>query len=109
MKANLTINMDSIGEYSNFIDAFTEMYNQIKKFMTEGYSWQALETTNWIEITDDKSEIMVGVMDFYHARDYACKIGLLTNGKLTPENVKNKEEIDLAWDIILRQMNTTII
>jgi hypothetical protein len=108
LKFKLTINVEEVGIYLNFVDAFTEMYKRVRKCLEEGYSWQALETMNWIEVTNEE-DVIVSVMEFYNARDFACNIGLLTNGKLTPEKIKSKEALEIAWrPHITHLMSTTI-
>jgi len=107
LKFNLTINLETIGSYPSFVDAFTEMYKQVKKCLEEGYSWQALETMNWIEITNEE-DVIVSVMEFYDAKDFACNIGLLTDGKLTPEKILNAGALEIAWQAHITHLTNTM-
>lgn len=75
----LTFNLEEVGEYPNFKEAFIQLYFKVKESIKEGTSWQALETMHWIEEPNKTAPIL-----FYEARDRAHKMGLLDdNGKLT--------------------------
>jgi len=77
----LTHNMEEIGDYDTFDEAFIEMYHRVKRDIEEGTSWQLLETACWIEAKTGE------LMMFYEARDAACISGLLIDGKLNPDKL----------------------
>ena len=73
------VNLKSVGTYPSFIEAATKFFEEIDTFLQEGTSYQRLETANFL-VSKKTSEI--GVMTFYDARDFSCKLGLLAEGKL---------------------------
>ncbi len=72
-------NLEEIGCFDTFKEAFTAIYNAIKKEPT--LSVQLLETTIWI-IADG---INANPIFFYDAKDLACEMGILIDGKLIKE------------------------
>lgn len=75
----LTFNLQELEKnYNTFEEAFADLYYMVKESIKEGTSWQVLETMHWIEDTNlPRKPIM-----FYDARDRACDMGILVNGKL---------------------------
>jgi hypothetical protein len=78
----LVYSMEPCGEFPTFEEAFIELYKRLSKDLEEGTSCLLVEQTIWIEEDNE------GPMMFYEARDYACNIGLLVNGKLNEEMAK---------------------
>lgn len=78
----LVYNMQRVGKYKNFVSAFTELYKRLSSDLEKGTSWQLVETAIWIQ-EDGKTPMM-----FYEARDKACIIGLLIDGKLNEKMVE---------------------
>jgi|WetSurMetagenome_2_1015567.scaffolds.fasta_scaffold1166173_1 hypothetical protein len=65
--------LENFGPYDTFVEAFKEMYNKVKKDISEGeMSWQVLETMVWIEEKGRRNPIM-----FYEARDLAHENGFI--------------------------------
>ena len=73
-----TVNMKVVGKFETFKDAFKCLYTEVMEQLKNGYSWQLLETTVWIDDTDSPSLPTM----FYKARDYACDQGWVVDGKL---------------------------
>lgn len=64
-------------ERKTFKEAFTDMFKWVDDLLQKGQmSYQVLETAIWIEVTSGQP-IM-----FYDARDLACEMGILKDGKL---------------------------
>ena len=79
--------MQKYGNYETFEEAFAKLYRILKKDIEAGnMSWQVLETAVWIETP--KRPIP---MYFYEARDHACDIGLLIDGKLNKEMLEKSQ------------------
>lgn len=77
----LTYGLQTIGKYKTFEDAFIALYNRLNKDMEgPGMSWQLLETAVWIMEPGEDLPTM-----FYDARDRACRMGLIKDGKLNPD------------------------
>jgi hypothetical protein len=76
----LTYCLNDVTQHETFAEAFLELYNRLNEDMENGMSWQALETTIWIE-----KEGLLGILPFYEARDLACDIGILKDGKWNPD------------------------
>jgi hypothetical protein len=74
------VGMESIGKYKSFNEAFIKFFEGINLTLEKGTSYQLLETTNFLVCTN--SLIVIGVMPFYEARDFAYGIGLLVDGKI---------------------------
>jgi len=70
--------LESLGSFSLFEEAFKALYHKIKS--EPNLSLQVLETATWIREESSKVPIM-----FYDARDMACNLGLLKDGKLVEE------------------------
>jgi len=66
--------METLGTFETFKDAFKAIYDKIKASV--GLSWQALETTVWIQNTADGTAPTF----FYEARDKMCHEGFLKDG-----------------------------
>ena len=75
----LTYGLEMVGSYKSFSKTFMELYKRLNSDLKEGMSWQFLETTIWIKKVGTTSPIM-----FHEARDRACRIGLLIDGKINP-------------------------
>lgn len=80
MRWKAVYNLEEIGCFDTFEKAFTAIYHTIKK--EEVLTWQLLETTIWL-ISDKPTAAPIF---FYEARDMACQMGILKDGKLTKEN-----------------------
>lgn len=82
----LTYVLEKAGEYKTFEEAFTELYRRLNiDLENDNMSYQVLETMIWIEVPNSMSPML-----FYDARDHACRIGLLKDGKINPDyNKKN--------------------
>lgn len=76
----LTYNLEVVGKYKNFSDAFIELYKKLKEDLKQGISYMLLENAIWIKSPFSDHPIM-----FYEARDIACNIGLLKDGVLNPD------------------------
>lgn len=87
----LTYGLQKIGDYKNFKEAFIELYNRLQKDLNDegGMSYQFLETAIWIEVPHSVTPLF-----FYEARDHACRIGLLQNGKLVPDFEKQHRIVE---------------
>ncbi len=85
----LTIELKEVGEYKTFSEAFRELYERVKKMLKDGMALFTLEQTIFIETEIDGIKCPLG---FYDARDLACEIGLLENGKLQEIPLGHLEE-----------------
>lgn len=74
--------LESLGKFLSFEQAFRILYRRIKS--EPPLSWQVLETATWIK--EDSARVPIRFCD---ARDIACKLGLLKDGKLV-EDVKDE-------------------
>jgi hypothetical protein len=63
-----------IGDFEKFTDAFKEFYWGVKNLVNSGTSLQALETTCFITYESANESLP---LEWYDARDFAYKIGLL--------------------------------
>ena len=80
----LTYGLTKVGEFKTFEAAFIDLFDRINAdFDSEGMSWQFLETMIWIETPERDIPTF-----FYEARDTACTIGLLVDGKIPDEKRK---------------------
>ena len=80
MKLSVTCGLEEIASVDTFKEAWKEMYNWVMtKLNGEGLSHRLLETTCWIEGHPDWR----GPMMFNDARDEACNLKLIVDGKLT--------------------------
>jgi len=79
----LIYSLDHVGEYDTFEEAFVELFKRLTKDIKKGTSWQMVETSIWIESPDRELPML-----FYEARDRACDLGILIDGKLNPEYEK---------------------
>lgn len=82
----LTYGLEKVGIYESFSKSFIELYKRLNVDLEKGMAWQTLETTIWIVKKGTNHPIM-----FYEARDKACNIGLLVDGKINPD-FKNPEK-----------------
>lgn len=102
-KFKVIVLMEEIGEYDTFEEAFAKFFAVIReKFGTpEMPTLQLLETTNFIEHRVESSLLestIECVVDFYAARDFAYKVGLLKEGKLQNlEEPVPSELVDCAF------------
>jgi hypothetical protein len=93
---SVMFNMEDVGVYENFTDAFKDFWARIMADLDSGTSWQALESFHFIIQIEGKSHIPMG---YYDARDLAYDIGLLApNGEDRPTlldapTVENWEEL----------------
>lgn len=76
MKWNAVYNLEEIGCFSTFKEAFMAIYHAIKKEPV--LSVQLLETAAWIMADGQNAHPIY----FYDAKDLACEMGILVNGKL---------------------------
>lgn len=85
----LVYNISKVGKFDTFVEAFIKLYELLSKDLEEtGTAWQLVETSIWIQ-EGSKDPMM-----FYDARDYACEIGLLINGKLNEKMVEESKRIN---------------
>lgn len=80
----ILINMEDAGEYASFNAAFTKFFEEVRKTMEAGTSFQVLETANFIVFCKDSKP--TGVMGFYDARDFAYETGLLAGEGVLQKN-----------------------
>ena len=67
-----------ISEYPTFEEAFKAFFNEVRAMVTQGTSWQALETMCWIEgVFEVEGKTLRSPLYFYDARDFAIDAGLL--------------------------------
>ena len=76
MKWKAIYNLEEIGCFNTFKEAFTAIYYAVKKESV--VTWQLLETALWI--IADLPE--ANPIYFYEARDLACEMGILKDGQL---------------------------
>jgi hypothetical protein len=75
----LTYGMVMVFEAPSFQEVFINLYDRLQEDLKQdNMSYQFLESTVWIE--KDSSP-----MYFYDARDLACGLGILVNGKIPNE------------------------
>lgn len=70
-------NMEEVGIYDNFVDAFRVFWQKVLQSLEDGTSWQVLETCNFIVMVDGEAN-KEWPLGFYDARDLAYDIGLLS-------------------------------
>ena len=76
----LTYGLEKFEPHKTFGEAFIELHKKLTADLEKGISWQMIETTIWILEEGTNFPEM-----FYEARDRACKIGLLIDGKINLE------------------------
>lgn len=76
MKWKAIYNLREIGCFGTFKEAFAVIHNAIEK--EESLTWQLLETAIWIISASPEARPIY----FYDARDIACEMGILIDGKL---------------------------
>jgi hypothetical protein len=81
--------------FPTFYEAFKKLYKMIRKAVKEGYSWQMLETSNFIEVRHKSIAIPTAIFSWYHARDAAYYLGIMKAQVLVPFKslVGNPEEV----------------
>jgi len=76
----LTYGLEKFEPHKTFAEAFIELYKKLTVDLEKGTSWQMIETTIWIH--EEGKELPYF---FYDARDMACDMELLIDGKINLE------------------------
>ncbi len=97
-KFKVIVGLADVGIYDTFVEAYKILHGKIKELLASGTSWQMLDTTNFIEFTTGDGKKFP--MDFYQARDFAYRIGLLAGEGELQDNAT--EPSDDAVEVAFR-------
>lgn len=92
----VAIYLKDIGKFPTFYEAFKAFYEALKAELKTGATWQAIETTCWIEHNNEP-------LYWYQSRDLAYKLGIM-KGEGDFQEIPSDQQVpvdafELFWEL----------